>query len=252
VSAKRFAATVAYDGAEFAGSQLQPRVRTVQQELETAGRALFGVATRVALAGRTDAGVHARGQVAAFTVETRLEAATVERALNALLPADVAVRSVQAVDEGFDPRRWARRRTYRYTVTQGVTRDPLSRRFAWHIVQPLDVSAMSMAAGALIGRQDLIACSGPIEEGRTSVRTVFEARWHREGEIITFDITAEAFLPNMVRRIVGALVQVGRGTLEGDEFLRLLLQAKPATVGPLAPPQGLCLQRVEYDEGYRP
>ena len=252
MSVKRFAATVTYDGTEFAGSQLQPSVRTVQQELESAGRALFGVGTRVALAGRTDAGVHARGQVAALTVETRLDAATVERALNALLPADVAVRSVQTVDEGFDPRRWARRRSYRYRVYQGVTRDPLSRRFAWHVVQPLDVSAMTKAAEALIGRQDFIACSGPLEAGRTSVRTVFEAGWHRESDVVTFDITAEAFLPNMVRRMAGALVQVGRGTLEGDEFVRLLKQAKPSTIGPLAPPEGLCLERVEYDEGYRP
>lgn len=250
--ARRFAATVAYDGTEFAGSQLQARVRTVQQELESAAKALFRVPTRVALAGRTDAGVHARGQVAAFNAETRLEAATVERALNALLPADVAVRLVRSVDEGFDPRRWARRRWYRYTVIQGTTRDPLSRRFAWHVAQPLDVPAMEQAAEALRGRQDFIACSGPLEEGRTSVRTVFGASWQRSGEAMMFDITADAFLPNMVRRIVGALVQVGRGTLKGEDLVRLLKQATPATVGPLAPPRGLCLERVEYDEGYAP
>ena len=252
MSARRFAATVSYDGTEFAGSQLQSSVRTVQQELETAVKALFGVPTRVALAGRTDAGVHARGQVAAFTAETLLDGATVERALNAHLSADVAVRLVRFADESFDPRRWARRRSYRYTVVQVASRDPLSRRFAWHIAQTLDMSAMNAVAATLVGRQDFVACSGPLEAGRTSVRTVFSANWDRSGDTVAFDIAADAFLPNMVRRIVGALVQVGRGKLEGEEFVRLLKQASPATVGPLAPPQGLCLERVEYDEGYAP
>ena len=252
MSARRFAATVSYDGTEFAGSQLQSSVRTVQQQLESAARALFGAPTRVALAGRTDAGVHARGQVAAFTAETLLDAATVERALNAHLPADVAVRLVRFVDEGFDPRRWARRRWYRYTVAQVASRDPLSRRFAWHIAQTLDLAAMNEVTATLVGRQDFIACSGPLDAGRTSVRTVFSANWDRSGETVAFDIRADAFLPNMVRRIVGALVQVGRGKLKGEEFVRLLKQASPATVGPLAPPQGLCLERVEYDEGYAP
>jgi tRNA pseudouridine38-40 synthase len=227
-------------------------VRTVQGELESAAKALFGAPTRVALAGRTDAGVHARGQVAAFTAETRLEAATIERALNALLPADVAVRLVRFAGDGFDPRRWARRRTYRYTLIEVASRDPLSHRFAWHIAQALDLPAMNQATAALVGRQDFIACSGPLEAGRTSVRTVFNADWDRSGDFVAFDIMADAFLPNMVRRIVGALVHVGRGTLKGEDFVRLLKQASPATVGPLAPPQGLCLERVEYDEGYAP
>jgi tRNA pseudouridine38-40 synthase len=250
VTATRFAATVSYDGTDFAGSQLQPRQRTVQQELENAASRLFGTPTRVALAGRTDSGVHAKGQVAAFSVETRLAATQVGRALNAHLPPDVAVRNVRTVPPGFDPRFDARRRAYRYTITLGEARDPLTRRSAWQWQGNLDTTAMNTAAAALSGRQDFYACSGPLEAGRTSVRTVFRADWHSESCSLLFDIEADAFLPQMVRRIVGALVEVGRGKLEGDTFVRLLRQAEPGTIGPTAPAHGLCLQRVEYDEGY--
>jgi tRNA pseudouridine38-40 synthase len=250
VAATRFAATVSYDGTAFVGSQVQPNGRTVQEELERACARLFGLATRVELAGRTDSGVHAIGQVAAFTAVTRLEARTVRRALNAHLPPDVAVREVRAVPEGFDPRRWARKRSYRYTIWNGAVRAPLLRRTAWQIESPLSLPAMQEAAQGLAGKQDFIACSGPLEPGRTSVRTVFEAGWHREGDALLFDIAANAFLPHMVRRLTGALVQVGRGAHTPEEFVRLLRRAEPGSVGPTAPAHGLCLQRVEYDEGY--
>lgn len=251
MSAKRFAATVSYDGAGFVGSQRQPNGRTVQQELETAAAAIFGGPTRVELAGRTDSGVHAIGQVAAFSAETRLDPATVGRALNAHLPEDVAVRAVRDAPGEFDPRRWARRRWYRYTVATGEARQPLTRRTAWRIEGSLDVPAMQEAAGALVGKQDFIACSGLLEEGRTSVRTVFKAGWLSECCVLLFDIEADAFLPQMVRRLVGTLIGVGRGTLTEEEFVRLLRQAEPGAIAKVAPAHGLCLQRVWYDEGYR-
>jgi tRNA pseudouridine38-40 synthase len=250
VTARRFAATVSYDGTDFVGSQLQPNGRTVQGELERAAAALFGTPTRVEMAGRTDSGVHAIGQVAAWDADSRLDAGTAGRALNAHLPADVAVREVREVPAGFDPRRWARRRWYRYTIWNGAERSPLSRRNAWHVQGSLDVPTMQAAAGALPGQQDFMACSGHLEAGRTSVRTVFNAGWHREGGVLLFDIKADAFLPQMVRRLTGALVRVGRGWLTIDEFARLLKAAEPGSLGPTAPPHGLCLQRVEYDEGY--
>lgn len=249
MTAKRFAATVSYDGTEFGGSQRQPNARTVQQQLESAAVALFGAPTRVELAGRTDAGVHASGQVAAFTAETRHDAATVGRALNAHLPEDVAVRDVREVPAAFDPRRWARRRWYRYTIRTGA-RDPLTRRTAWNIEGNLDIEAMRHAASVLTGKQDFIACSGKLEVGRTSVRTVFATGWTRESGSILFDIEADAFLPQMVRRLTGALVRIGRDSQHVEEFVRLLRQAEPGTIGPTAPPHGLCLQRIWYDEGY--
>ncbi|MGE5597561.1 MAG: tRNA pseudouridine(38-40) synthase TruA [Hyphomicrobiales bacterium] len=250
MTAKRFAATVSYDGARFAGSQKQANGRTVQGELETAACTLFGTRTRVEMAGRTDSGVHAIGQVAAFTAETRHDANTVGRAFNANLAEDLAVRDVREVPADFDPRRWARRRWYRYTVWNAEARQPLLRRTALHVREPLDVEAMQRASEALIGRQDFIACSGPLEPGRTSVRTVSKAGWHSESCALLFDIEADAFLPQMVRRIVGGLLQVGRRALEVEEFVRVLNEARPGTMGPTAPAHGLCLQRVWYDEGY--
>ncbi len=250
MTAKRFAATVSYDGTAFAGSQVQPNARTVQEELETAARALFGRPTRVELAGRTDSGVHAIGQVAALTAETRLEAATVRRALNAHLPEDVAVRAVREAPSGFDPRRWARRRWYRYTIANGEAREPLSRRTAWFVEGNLDFQAMQAAAAALAGTRDFSAFSGPLEPGRTPVRTVFTAGWTRSGETLLFDIEADAFLPQMVRRIIGALIRAGRRATTVEEIVRLLEQAEPGSMAYVAPAHGLCLQRVWYDEGY--
>ncbi|GBD23863.1 tRNA pseudouridine synthase A [bacterium HR29] len=247
---RRFAATVSYDGAAFAGSQLQPNARTVQGVLEEAAQRLFGVPTRVRLAGRTDAGVHARGQVAAWDADTRLDPETIGRALNALLPEDVAVRCVRETDPRFDPRRWARRRSYRYTLLTSPERQPLLRRVAWHVGPGLEVAAMQSAAEALVGRRDFAACSGPLPAGRSSVRTVYRAAWRSEGCCLLFEIEADAFLPQMVRRIVGALVQVGRGRLTAEQFSELLRQATPCSMGPAAPPHGLCLWSVSYDEGY--
>jgi tRNA pseudouridine38-40 synthase len=250
VSATRFAATVSYDGTAFAGSQIQPNARTVQQELETAAAVLFGSPTRVELAGRTDSGVHAIGQVAAFSAETRHGAETVRKALNANLPDDVAVRAVREVPEGFDPRRWARRRWYRYSIDNGEAREPLSRRTAWFVEGSLDIQAMQAAAQALVGRKDFSAFSGQLEPGRTSVRTVFKAGWSCEGSTLLFDIEADAFLPQMVRRITGELVRVGRGSANVEEIVRLSQQAEPGSATHVAPAHGLCLRRVWYDEGY--
>ena len=250
MTAKRIAATVSYDGTEFVGSQVQPNGRTVQQELERAAASLFGVPTRVELAGRTDSGVHAIGQVMALTAETRLEPKVIGRAVNAHLPPDVEIRAVREVDADFDPRRWARRRWYRYTIVNGDAREPLTRRTAWYIEGDLDMQAMQTAAKALTGRQDFISCSGHLEPGRTSVRTVFAADWQSSGSARLFDIEADAFLPQMVRRIVGNLVRVGRGSENVEEFVRLLRQAEPGALAHTAPAHGLCLQRVWYDEGY--
>lgn len=252
MTATRFAATVSYDGTAFAGSQIQPNGRTVQEELERAAEALFGQPVRVSLAGRTDAGVHASGQVAAFSAETQLEARTVGRALNAHLPGDVAVRLVREVPGDFDPRRWARRRRYRYSAYLAEQRDPLLERTAWHAGERLDFEVMRGAAEAVLGKHDFRAAAGFLEPHRSPVREVTRAEWLQEGCKALFEIEAEAFLPHMVRMLVGSMVKVGRGSLKLEEFVRLLEQAEPGTLGPAAPPQGLCLVRVWYDEGYLP
>jgi tRNA pseudouridine38-40 synthase len=206
----------------------------------------------VALAGRTDSGVHARGQVTAFDAETRLDATTIGRALNALLPEDVAVRAVRTVPPGFDPRRWARRRWYRYTIVNSEARDPLARRYSWHLEGNLDLPAMQHLAAAFVGRRDFSAFAGKIEDGRAPVRTVFVTGVHRPGDVLHIDIEADAFLPQMVRRIVAALVRVGRHAATEEEVVSLLEQARPGSFSYVAPSRGLCLERVWYDEGYQP
>lgn len=190
--------------------------------------------------------------MAAFTADTRLEPATIGRALNALLPEDVAVRAVRAVPPGFDPRRWARRRWYRYTIANGESRDPIARRYAWFIEGPLDEPAMQALAQAFVGRRNFSAFAGKLEPGRSPVRTVFTTGVHRASDALHVDIEADAFLPQMVRRIVAALVRVGRHAATQEEIVSLLEQARPGSFAHVAPAKGLCLERVWYDEGYQP
>lgn len=192
---RRLAFVLEYDGAAFAGSQRQRGARTVQGELEAALGALTGQPVRAAFAGRTDAGVHAWGQVAAATVETPLEPRQVREALNARLTAELAVRAVVEVPLTFDPRRQVRRRWYRYLIHNGAGRSPLWRGRAWHLPEPLRLAALEEAAAMLVGERDLASFSGPLAAGRGTVRRVFRAAWSRRGRLLAFDMEATAFLP---------------------------------------------------------
>ena len=247
----RFAATVSYDGADFYGSQRQPEIRTVQGEIEAATSDLFNTVTPVSLAGRTDAGVHAWGQVASFEAITSLSAETVERALGARLPDDIAIRNLQLVPSDFDPRRWAESRWYRYTLLASDNKFPLLRTFAWRVGAALDIENMSEAASFLTDIQDFRSCSGPVDSGRSTQRNVTSAKFACRDCWIWFDITANAFLPQMVRRIMGALVRVGKESLSLDEFSILLREGDLASVGTVAPPHGLELQKLNYARGYQ-
>jgi tRNA pseudouridine38-40 synthase len=243
----RFRARVEYDGTEFAGFQAQPGKRTVQGELEAAlGRFSGGERVRVDGAGRTDAGVHATGQVIAFTYRGRLSAAELMESLTGLLPGDVAVHGLRRVSAGFDPRRAARYREYRYTVWNGP-RSPLRERTALWVRTPLDVVAMTQAASALEGRHDYRAFG--TTEGQP-VRTVHTIRVRRQGPLVTIDVRADAFLRGMVRRIVAVLLEVGRGKLDTNAVERILRDRRPALDGAAAPARGLCLRRVAL--GRRP
>jgi tRNA pseudouridine38-40 synthase len=237
----RYRATVEYDGTDFAGFQLQPDARTVQGELETVLARLVGGA-RVAVdgAGRTDAGVHAAGQVIAFTYRGRLADSDIQRALNAQLPADVAVRDVRRVPDEFHPRHAARYREYRYTVWNGP-RSPLRERQALGVRAPLDVAAMSRAGLVFEGRHDFSAFSG---DDRSPVRTVHAVRVRREGRLVTIDVRADAFLRGQVRRMVAALLEVGLGNMDEADLRVALAAREPALNGALAPAKGLCLRRV--------
>ncbi len=241
--ARRFRARVEYDGTDFAGFQAQPRKRTVQGELETAlARLSDGVRRAVDGAGRTDAGVHALGQVIAFTYPGRLTPVALEAALNGLLPPDIAVREVRTVGPEFHPRRAARYREYRYTVWNGP-RSPLRERHAFGVRNPLDVAAMARAGQAFIGRHDFSAF-GAVVKDRSPVRNVHAVRVRRQGPLVTIDVRADAFLRGMVRRMVAVLIEAGMGKMDDTDIREALAVRKPARNGAAAPARGLCLRHV--------
>lgn len=244
---RRIALLMEYDGGRFAGSQLQKNALTVQAVLEQAIERATSAYSRAAFAGRTDAGTHARGQVASFLTESRLEPAVMVRALNAWLPEDVAVRDAAEVETTFDVRRHAERRHYRYTIRNARVRPVLDRQQAWHVSGDLDLASMSEAAARLIGVHDFAAFAGPMESADAStVRELFSLTVRRQGDDIIIDATASAFLPHQVRRMAGSLVEVGRGKLTPSQFAAQL-DGPPASAGPVAPAHGLCLMRVDYE-----
>jgi tRNA pseudouridine38-40 synthase len=237
----RYRATVEYDGTEFAGYQVQPGARTVQGALEAALAHLSGgVRQPVDSAGRTDAGVHATGQVIAFSYAGRMTAAELAGALNGLLPSDVAIRGVRRAARGFHPRYAARYREYRYTVWNGP-RSPLRERTAFRVRTRLDVDAMGRAATAFEGRHDFSAFGGADPQ---PVRNVHHVRVRRDGHLVEIDVRADAFLRGMVRRMAAALIAVGTGKIDEGAIASALADGRPAFAGAAAPARGLCLRRV--------
>ena len=248
---RRLALLLEYDGTLFAGSQLQPAVRTVQEVVEAALEQFTGKQTRIALAGRTDTGVHALGQVAALDIETAHAPDIVRDALNHFLPEDVVVRAAAEVAARFDPRRHAVARIYRYQVQDGRVRSPLTRRQAWQVERPLDVSAMAAALALLpVGvSQDWAAFSGAVPAGYPTVRTLLDARVERcAPQAVQVTLEADGFLPHQVRLMVGALQRVGAGKLTPLEFAGLL-EGSATSAASAAPPQGLTLVAVRYPPG---
>ena len=242
---RRLALVLEYDGGPpLAGSQIQKNAPSIQGELESALRSLTGERLRVAFAGRTDAGVHALGQVAAFTTASRLKTGVFVRGLNAWLPDAIAVRHAAEVDASFDPRRHASRRLYRYLIDNRPVASPLWRGRAWHVAEPLDIERMQRAARLLAGERDFAAFSR--REGVSTVRRVYRCTVRARPPLVTVEVEANAFLRQQVRRTVGALAQVGLGKLTAADFRALLRRAEPASAGPVAPPQGLYLVRVSY------
>jgi tRNA pseudouridine38-40 synthase len=242
----RYRSLLEYDGTDFLGFQRQAAGRTVQGEVEAAlgrigwtGRTIWG-------AGRTDAGVHASGQVIAFDMEWAHGADALGRALNANLPADVAARDVAACDNRFHPRYSARGRRYRYTLYNQPVRSPLAARYAWQVWPALDLAALQTASEHLLGRLDFAAFGSDPDEGTNTVRTVSRAAWSAAGGWLYFEIEAEAFLQRMVRSVVGALKRVGTGELGPQDFAEILAARDRSRCPPVAPPQGLCLVEVLY------
>ena len=242
--------TVEYEGTAYQGWQLQPGGPTVQEVLERALATALREPVRVRGAGRTDAGVHACGQVAAVRV-TRVpeDLDRLRKSLNALTPDDVAVREIAVVDDAFDPRRHASSRVYEYRILNAPAPSPFWRRYVWHVPEPLQLDAMSAAAAALVGEHDFAAFRGAdAEPVRSTVRRALESRLERAGALLVYRIEATAFLKHMVRNIVGTLVEVGRGLRSPDAIGALLLGRDRTRAGATAPPQGLMLVEVRYRE----
>ena len=239
---------IAYDGTDFQGFQRQAEgLRTVQGVLETALRNLDWQGRSIAAAGRTDAGVHARGQVIAFEFEWRHEVSSLTRALNANLPSDVAVCHTELAPQGFHPRFTAQKRRYSYTLIILPVRDPLRERYAWRIWPEPELDAMETVATILVGRYDFAAFGqAPIDGGHT-VREVFRAQWSQKREVFTFEIEANAFLQHMIRRFVGAMIEVGAGRLSAKDIRVLLNDPGLRWEGRIAAAQGLCLEAVIYE-----
>ena len=233
---------MAYDGTAYAGFQVQTNARTVQGELERALAEILREPIRITGAGRTDAGVHATGQVIDFRTANALDGSTMERGVNALLPEDIAVSALEPAAEGFHSRFSATGRTYEYRIRTSPTRDPLERHRELWLPSALDVDAMRSASTALAGRHDFAAFAA----GVSGERSVREVSWIQEDELLRFGIRANAFLRGMVRGIVGTLIWVGRGKISAERFEEILGSRDRAQAGPSAPANGLCLVDVTY------
>jgi len=241
----RFKLIVEYDGTDYHGWQIQPDAPTIQGVLEGALRRMLGESVRVAAAGRTDAGVHAAGQVVSCTLQRAVAADTLLRGLNALTPRDVSIRDAAVVADDFDPRRAARSRVYLYRIWNARWPSPFWRRYAWHVVQPLDLTRMRVAAASLVGEHDFSSFQGAGCDAEHAVRRVLRSEIEQRGPLFSFTIEATAFLRHMVRNIAGTLVEVGDGSRTPD--VSTLLAARDRTAaGPTAPACGLCLSRVNY------
>jgi tRNA pseudouridine38-40 synthase len=241
--------TLEYDGARFVGWQVQPNGRSVQGELERAVHRLCGEEVRVTGAGRTDSGVHARGQVASLQVSRTLPLRAWTVGLNALLPEDVACVRAEEAPEGFDARRWARGKRYVYSVLQTPVRLPLQRGRAWEIRRPLEVREMRAAAPALLGSHDFSALRASDCPARTTVREIRKLEILESGPHVDVVVEATAFLKHMVRNIVGTLVEIGHRRRAPDSLLALLEGRDRKRAGPTAPPHGLVLDEVFYPSG---
>lgn len=245
--------TVAYDGTAYAGWQVQLGQPTVQAAFEEAIRKITGESIRAVASGRTDAGVHAIGQVVSIATDTRMSAGELQRALNGNTPWDIVVRDIVEAPDGFHAIRDAISKRYRYVIQDGPLLDVFARNYAWHVVpRPLDLLAMRQAASHLLGRHDFSSFEASGSDRATSVRNVSDLTMERLevngfGRIV-LEIQSNGFLYNMVRNIVGTLVEVGRGA-QAPEWVAQVLAAKDRKLaGPTAPPQGLFLLRVDYPD----
>jgi tRNA pseudouridine38-40 synthase len=242
----RFKLTIEYDGTNYSGWQVQPNGSTVQGAVEDAVSRLFGEGTCVAAAGRTDAGVHAAGQVVTFSSLRQRSPQTVRRALNALTPRDVSITAVEVVADTFDPRRDARSRVYDYRIWNSSSSSPFWRLYAWHVPHKLAVGAMQGAAAQLLGEHDFSSFRAADCDAEHPVRRLLRSDFTQHGPLLVYTVEATAFLRHMVRNIIGTLIEVGQGRRAVGDISALIGACDRKLAGPTAPAHGLCLRQVKY------
>ena len=240
--------TLQYDGTEFVGWQRQRTGESIQGLLEDALARIEGAPVSVHGAGRTDAGVHALGQVASVRLQSALEPETLARALNANLPASIRVFEAAVVPDDFHARFSAVSKTYEYRIWNGPAVPPFVRQYVWHVPNQLDAPALEHGAAAISGEHDFAAFQGSGATVRTTVRRVSSARWQavQPGGLFVFEIAGDGFLRHMVRSLVGTLVEIGQHRRPVEDIARLLQSTSRAGAGRTAPAQGLILTRVDY------
>lgn len=246
--ARNICLIVAYDGTDYHGFQRQtPPVVAVQNVLEDALSRVFGDAIEMAAAGRTDAGVHAVGQVVNFFTDGTIPVERVPRAVNSLLPPDIVVRRVFEADRDFSALHSAGEKTYRYRILTGETPNPFLCRFAWYIRPSLDAAAMENALVSLLGTHDFSSFRAAGGAPISPIRTMTKAKLSTDGRELALVFAADGFLYHMVRNIVGTLVDVGRGVFSPEDFAAILAAKNRQCASATAPACGLCLERVDYD-----
>jgi len=238
---------VEYDGTHYHGFQLQASLPTIQQEIEEALWKLTVERTRVIATSRTDAGVHAKGQVVSLRTKSPLPPQTFIKGLNYYLPRDIAIKAAYKVRDSLNVRRSALSREYNYYILNSLTRSPIREGFSYLVGKHLDIEVMNQACQALIGEHDFISFASSTEiETKNTIRRMYRAEIEKDGELAIFNIVASSFLPHQVRNTVGALLRVGSGKMSIDEFYSIMDMKKPGLAGPTAPACGLCLMQVNY------
>lgn len=246
---RRVRFTVAYDGTEYKGWQVQPGLPTIQAELEAAFTEIEGSRVHVEGSGRTDAGVHALAQVGAVSMANPIPPSNLKKALNRLLPRDIRIIAADDAPDDFHPRFDARSKTYEYRICRGEVCSPFERRYVHHHPYPMDDSAFVAAAGLFTGQYDFSAFAAADPEdaqGRSKVRTIFHSVAERRGEHLTYRVTGSGFLKHMVRNIVGTLIEAGKGNADYERIRWLLGAPRQVKANPTAPPGGLFLVQVNY------
>jgi len=247
---RKLRANLAYDGSDFHGWQSQPKLRTVQDVIQETIDRIINESPIITAASRTDAGVHAHYQVIHLTIENPISLTDLQRAMNALLPEDVAVLAVNEVDESFHARYSVKSKMYLYNIKNASIPDIFFRKYQWHIPYHLNLKDMQDGGNNLVGEHDFTSFRASSCEAKNPIREIFQLSISSHDTVIQIAVSAKSFLHHMVRNIVGTLVEIGRGKLESDDAGKILKAKDRNLAGPTAPPHGLHLLEISYDEDY--